>query len=280
MSERVAVVTTFSEEGYSRYARRMVETWAKFWPSSVDLHVFPDSEVPLPAQPNVLLNTAPMPEKEKFLSTYGNDPMYRGMQPRSLMAHDGATYNYRFDVVKFCHKPFALGAFAQWNASLPRPYAGMIWLDADTLTHAEVNETAVELMAPFSYDIQFLGRSYKYSECGYLFFNLTRPKAQAVLEKWVKFYTKGTFKRQREWHDSWLFDLARKSVDGLKEKDLTGHIPKRKGAGHPFVNSFLGLYMDHAKGEIRKTTGKPRKNDLFANHDTPYWRENSHAKSK
>ena len=36
----VAVVTSFSPDGYELYGRRMVETFEKFWPADIKLYVY------------------------------------------------------------------------------------------------------------------------------------------------------------------------------------------------------------------------------------------------
>jgi len=267
MTRKIAVVTTFSEAGWGQYAERMILSWLEYWPSDVDLIVYPDERVGLPRPRNLIPMYEPIPERDRFIRKVGGDPQYRGDR--------AGVYNYRFDAVKFCHKPFVLCHTAR---TLGDRYAGMVWLDADTITHTKVTHSTLKMIAPKGVDVQFLGRCYKYTECGYIYFDLKSPRARALLDKWVSYYTTRTFRHEKEWHDSWLFDCARAKVEGLKGNDLTGHLPRRKGAGHPFVNSFLGLYMDHFKGNARKATGQPRRNDLHLDHDSDYWRRNPHAK--
>jgi hypothetical protein len=273
MTRKLAVVTTFSVAGFDQYAHRMIDTWLKHWPSDVTLFVYPDQPVPLPERPNLRVMAGAQPQKAKFIKRWKDKPECTGTP-------GGKPYDYRFDAIKFCHKPFCLWDFATRNDHLPQPYEGVIWLDADTITHRKVDQRALLEIAPPQFDMQSLGRSYKYTECGYLWFCL-RPesKGRAVLEEWVRLYTSGDFRKQREWHDSYLFDMARPKVAGGRMNNLTGHIPRRSGGGHPFVNCFLGEYMDHHKGP-RKITGKPRKNDLFADHAAPYWKDHPHAKTK
>lgn len=265
----VVVVTTFSKAGWDAYARRMVETWLEHWPKAVDLMVYPDEPVPLPTAPNLRVMAEPNAAKLAFIDRWKDTPAYTGGEP----------YNYRFDAVKFCHKPYALW-HAMKTVQAPGGYQRMIWLDADTLTHRRVTQDFVDRAAPPAADIQFLGRCYKYTECGYLYFNLRRPRAIALLDRWINFYEDGTFRNEREWHDSWLFDRAREQDTTLNSIDLTGHLPRRKGAGHPFVNSFLGERLDHLKGDARKATGSPRHGDLYIDHDAPYWKANAHAKAR
>lgn len=265
---RVAVVTTFSKVGWDAYAQRMVSSWLANWTPRADLIVYPDEPVPLPDAPNLSARNEPIPEKIAFIESCRDNLSWNG----------GVPYNYRFDAVKFCHKPFALWDFMTYRAG--DRYDALVWLDADTVTHAPINNDVLSDIAPPRFDIQFLGRCYKYTECGYLYFNLNAPPARALLDRWIAFYVNRTFRNEAEWHDSWLFDRAREMDPGLTGNDLTGHLPQRKGAGHPFINSFLGGYMDHYKGDARKATGAPRRGDLFIDHDADYWKRNPHAKAR
>ena len=59
-----------------------------------------------------------------------------------------------------------------------------------------------------------------------------------------------------------------------KEKNIkVNDIGRWKGVRghHVFINSELGLYMDHMKGN-RKTRGTSAKNDLRQLHDVEYWK--------
>jgi len=263
---RIAVVTTFSKDGFRRYGNRMVKTWCKFWPEEVTLHVYPDEPVPLRKEQRVQAHYDPIPERDAFMRRTAGRGEYQGITQKR--------YDYRFDVRKFAHKPFVLWDFARNFAA---GADALIWLDADTLTHSPVPFSVVdERMAPPDYDIQFLGRPEKYSECGYLYFNL-EGRGRSVLDRWIRYYLDMGFRQEAEWHDSFLFDRARERLDGLVESDLTGHLHKDNGGAHPLINSFLGEYLDHLKGNSRKATGRPRKGDLFVKHDSEYWRANSHA---
>jgi len=270
---KTAVVTTFSRAGYDLYAQRMMASWSKHWPAGVDLYVYPDELTPLPNDRRVRGVYDRMPEKDAFLRRYGRSAAYTG--------NLSSGYDYRFDAVKFCHKPFCIQDIMRRSSNHSNPYESLIWLDADTLTHSPVTMQAVYDMTPPEYDVMYLGRCYKYTECGFLYFNLMRKNARDLIDTWVNYYTEGTFRAERECHDSYLFDRARDQMgDRLNGKNLTGHLPRRKGAGHPMINSFLGEYFDHLKGNARKITGKPRKNDLFVEHQSDYWKENSHAKDR
>ena len=45
---------------------------------------------------------------------------------------------------------------------------------------------------------------------------------------------------------------------------------KTGGGGHPLINTVLGKYIDHMKGD-RKNTGKSLQKDLMVNRTESYW---------
>lgn len=270
--KRVAVVTTFSAAGWSEYAKRMVTSFDKYWPREVNLHVYPDDpSTPLPPSDRIFKHDNDLSAKDRFLRRY-TAPRFSGRV--------GEGYNYRFDVRKFCHKPFAVHDFAHFKDC--GGYDWMIWLDADTITHHPVTRSHIDRMTPDNVDVLYLGRQDKYSECG--FYALRLPHALPFVDQFIDFYTKGSFKNEAEWHDSFLFDRAmdRVKADEASEVQFWSltNFPRRKGGGHPFINSFLGEIMDHHKGN-RKRAGRPRSGDLHVEHTADYWREqNAHARKR
>jgi hypothetical protein len=46
---------------------------------------------------------------------------------------------------------------------------------------------------------------------------------------------------------------------------------KTGGGGHPLINTELGKYMDHMKGD-RKSEGKSKKSDIMVNRTESYWK--------
>ena len=45
---------------------------------------------------------------------------------------------------------------------------------------------------------------------------------------------------------------------------------KSGGGGHPLINTELGKWMDHMKGD-RKTAGKSKRSDIMVNRKEDYW---------
>jgi hypothetical protein len=102
----------------------------------------------------------------------------------------------------------------------------------------------------------------KYPECGFVGYNLNNPHMQKFAEDWEEIFIEDKVFELLEWHDSYVFwhlsKIYRQKHD-IKVNDI-GYWKGVKGH-HVFVNSELGLYMDHFKGK-RKNIGTSARNDL------------------
>jgi len=85
----------------------------------------------------------------------------------------------------------------------------------------------------------------------------------------------GIFKLE-EWHDSYVFGHV---LDKFKQmyldmhdytKDMMLKQASTGGGGHPLINTVLGKWIDHLKGD-RKKLQKSKKNDLTIKRSEKYW---------
>jgi hypothetical protein len=144
-------------------------------------------------------------------------------------------------------------------------------MDADTICHSPIAMSDIFRLIPADKDVCFLGRKGKFSECGLYSMNLRSPAVQQFLQKFQWMYDnaeQGIFTLD-EWHDSFVFDAARKTVK-LNELDWSSHIIT--GEGHPLINSEWGAWLDHLKGG-RKTLGQSKREDLKVKRTEPYWQQ-------
>ena len=99
------------------------------------------------------------------------------------------------------------------------------------------------------------------------------------IQEFERFYEdaeNGIFELE-EWHDSYVsrpFPNQMKNIDN-NVLDYSSNIyvntAKTGGGGHPLINSELGKYLDHMKGD-RKNTGKSKKKDPMGNlRKEEYW---------
>ena len=82
----------------------------------------------------------------------------------------------------------------------------------------------------------------------------------------------------RDRHDSYVFgNILNSMKDYYPEvldysKDIYVNTAKTGGGGHPLINSVLGKWIDHMKGD-RKNVGHSLQKDLMKSRDEKYWNE-------
>jgi hypothetical protein len=113
----------------------------------------------------------------------------------------------------------------------------------------------------------------KYPECGFVGYNLKHPEIQNFINEWEQLYVTDSVFKILEWHDSFVFwHLTKKfrNEKNIQVNDIGKWIGVK--GHHVFVNSQLGQYMDHMKGD-RKAKGSSTKKDLKGNiTNVDYWK--------
>ncbi len=252
-------VTTFNAAGYERYGKRMVETFHARWPSAVALLVL--AEGCAGSVINALDFNLHVPSAAAFKRTHRENALAAGKI--------GGGYNFRYDAIRFCHKVFAM-EFASWHA-IAVGYDALIWIDADTVTHTDVPAAFVESLLPAHADVAYLARKTKFTETGFVVFRATTP-GLGIIRRLANLYRSGGVFGLREWHDAYAFDHVREHMQthhGLRGHSLSGDF---EHTDHPFVNGPLGAYMDHLKGESRKSAGRSRPRDVKTQRTEAWWR--------
>lgn len=245
------VVTTCNAQGWEQTGRRMAESFLDRW--QAPLTVYAEDFTP-----DLPVEVRPLPEwldafKAKWSKVVAYNGQYRGR------------YDYRFDAVKFAHKVAALTDFG-----LSHDEGVMIWLDADTYTHADVDDAWLDSLLPPSAYMAWLDRRGSHPECGFLMFRCDHNYHSRFMEAFMNLYTTGNLFHLRETHDSFALQWL------VQAKMLHGKIPQPASLSgdanwhHPFVNGPLGARLDHLKGP-RKDEGKSRPRDLRRPRAESYW---------
>ncbi|MBX3603203.1 MAG: hypothetical protein KF863_21490 [Rubrivivax sp.] len=244
----VSAITTCSAAGWEQYGRRMAASWAQHWP--VPLTVWAEG---FTVDVDGVL--------ARDLTTVTWLQAFKRRHPYNRRGR----YNFRLDAARFAHKTatvieHALRCEADW----------LIWVDADTVTHADVPPEFVEQLLPRRDEfIAWLDRETSYPECGFYVLNLQHPQCEELLQAWRALYTAATVFRLPEWHDSFVLEWLVKRTFKLKACSLSGEAGR--ATSHPFINGPLGAYMDHLKG-TRKVEGKSRTGDLKVPRTETYWK--------
>lgn len=269
-------VTTFNKDGYEKYGQKMLESFIENWPGDQQIIVYVEG---FDLDPKFIRNSkivvkdiTHIKDLQAFKERHKDNPKANGYWPV-----DTAVPSFRHDAVRFSHKVFALSdAFA----TVQRESKGMIWLDGDTITFRPVPDSFLTEVVPLSffneqgrqpYGITYLGRSRQYTECGFVCYNTKHPLMQDFWTTFAGMYVNDTIFDLSEWHDSFVFDHVRKLYEGkgMQNHNLTPKI----ATGHPFINSRLGEYMDHMKGN-RKQLGRSRKTERFlrTSNEPKWWK--------
>lgn len=243
------ILTSFNETYWKEVARDNVHKMDEAWPSNEQILLYHQ----LPQIDDSLSN------RVKWIDLYQACPGLLDFSDKwkdDLRANgkSGKKNAFRQNAIKFCHKTFAI-----WHAARQQKTGWLIWLDCDVILLKSIDDNFLKKSCPADKCISYLGRKGKYSECGFVAYNLDRPETQKFLKDWEDLYLSGKFIDLQETHDSWTFDHIRKSFnDPNLFCDLNAASTTDK---NPFTNSVIGTHMAHAKGSDKiKTSTKLRKN--------------------
>lgn len=166
--------------------------------------------------------------------------------------------DYRFQARRFSYKTFAVLA--------AKGRGRLIWLDADVNVFAKVPKEFLDGLLPRGMYTAYLGREGMHSECGFVMYDRDHPAHEKFMAEWRKLYETGQLFLLKEWHDSFVYDHLRTTLK-VPAVNISG---PGKTAHHPFINSPLGKYMDHYKGN-RKERGRSSRGDLVWRRPEAYW---------
>ncbi len=269
------MVTTCNAKGYAEYGRRMVETFLAHWPEEVPLLLFHEGFRPPPDSARIvaidLLEASPA--LAAFKARHARNPkangrarpwLRMGRLALSLPIVDSRN-RFRWDAVRFAHKCYAI-----FEAARRTQADVLIWIDADSVFFADVSMADLDPLSPPDCAVSCLRRP-SFSECGFVVYNLRLEQTREFLAEFEAMYDRDLLFLEREYHDSYLFDVIRRRAEsrGVRVHDIADGAGRR--AKHVLINSRLGAFMDHLKGD-RKAGGASLASDLVVARDEPYWR--------
>ena len=283
------VITTFKPGDWDRYAKRMVQSVLDRWPKA-DITVYCEGQRPNFNDQRVTwwdidkANTGLL----KFREDYRNDPVAvgkldeipGGIRRSSRLETEGGLdakkESYLWNAVKFSYKVSCVTHAVRTYTD----YDYVIWIDDDTYTFRDIPMQFIESICPNDTLVTYLDRendrgSNKYPECGLVCYNIKHKLVQNFINDWEKLYTSADIFELLEWHDSYVFWHLTKEYrqkHSAKVHDI-GYSKGVKGH-HVFVNSELGQYIDHFKGD-RKEARSSKGEDIRKTPDMQkidYWK--------
>jgi hypothetical protein len=279
---KIKVITSYKPDSWGQYAERSIKSMVENFPDGTAINVYHEAQEQNfffhPRVKFIDLHKV-QPDLVKFKNKHKDDPVANGelqeipggvRRPAELQQKGGLDKNkgsFLWAAVRFANKVFCVTHAIK--DSIEKNYDYVIWLDVDTYTFRPIPREFLENLLPNDSMLTYLGRENptlsdggKYPECGFVGYNLKHPEIQNFAHDWEKIYTTDSVFKLLEWHDSYVFwhlsKIYRKEKN-IKVNDI-GYWKGVKGH-HVFVNSELGLYIDHMKGK-RKKTGSSAKNDF------------------
>lgn len=243
---RFLAISTFNTQGLGLYGRQMMNSFHRHWPDTVPLRVYSEG----------WRSTEP---QAAVIDLIEASPWLAGFKAR----HAGRKFrDYRWDAVRFSHKVAAICHAARTSSA-----DVLIWLDGDIVTHAQPSLADLEALAPKGDEwIAWLDRVRLHPECGFYMLNCRHPRHAEMIAAFEAMYTDDRLFRLREHHDSFVLQHVVQS-SRIKAKSLSGAGYR---TSHVLVNSPLGKFFDHLKGN-RKREGRSPRADLRVARSEEYW---------
>lgn len=276
--KQITVVTTFHQKGLKLYAQRFLDSFAERVDKKIKMIVYAEDCLPVnpdPEQITILDSHSALPKLAAFKKQWKDIPKANGVCPFPEQRPRDYHKGFKWDAVRFANKVYAV--FDACN----RSQGWCVWMDADMYVHSDWSHKQFSNLLPENAWITYVGRgkaAATWPECGFYGMNLNHPVCHSFLEEFERMYEdadNGIFTLP-EWHDSYVFGhiLNKMKRDFPTVKDYTEgtvlQTAKTGGGGHPLINTELGAYIDHLKGD-RKRLGKSKSTDISVKRKEGYW---------
>ena len=236
----IGIVTTFSDKGYDEYAHLLISSMERFLGQDIEVFLYVDNVDLKVTSPNIkLIRFEPsVPE----LVNFKNRNKHRTVE------------NFMFDGVRFSHKIYAVWHAAKNIDAGQHKHYKLFWLDADTVIQNKIDSNYFSKFLPDDIFTCYLGRPGRYTECGFVGYNLKHPAKDEFFDKMIEYYnTDRLYTELPFFTDCHVYDATRekfKNEEKIKDLDLT------PGLGKSNFNHVHKGYMVHNKGSNK--TGKSK----------------------
>lgn len=277
----ITVVTTFHKPGLDLYGQRFLDSFAARVDKKIKLLVYAEDCTPVnpdSTQITILDAKQSLPELNAFKDRWKNVPHANGdisNHPARLNRKDWSK-KFKWDAIRFANKVYAVFDACEKSTDW------CVWMDADTFVHSDWTYDQFKELLPETNWITYVGRgkgSQTWPECGFYGMNLNDTVFKEFLKEFKRMYNdanNGIF-RLVEWHDSFVFghilNNMKKTAPNVLDYSAEMYLREAKsgGGGHPLINTKLGKWIDHMKGD-RKKLGKSKSSDIMVRRNENYWR--------
>lgn len=155
------------------------------------------------------------------------------------------------DGVRFSHKSYAI-----WHAAKNSNVDKLFWLDADTVLKNNITEQYLNNLLPDNYFTSYLGRVGRYTETGFIGFNLKHAYADEFFDEFIDYYNSDRiYSELPAYTDCHVYDATRNKF--VNEKKITV-LDLTPGLGKSNFNHIHQGYMVHNKGGNKTGSSKKK----------------------
>lgn len=222
----IGIVTTFSDSNYNEYAFQFLNTAKQYVHHGIKMFVYVDDVRPAVSKNMTLLNLEQ------------NNPQLTEFK---LRHKDKDESNFMHGGKRFAHKSFAI-----YHAALNSGVDKLFWFDADTVFQQPITPEYLNKFLPDGIFTSYLGRPGRYTETGFIGYNLKAQYSNEFFETYIEYYTNDTIYELPFQTDCHVYDATRERLveEGkITAKDLT------PGMGKSNFNFIHKGYAVHNKGE-------------------------------
>lgn len=233
--KKTAIVTTFSDKGYNEYGHWFVNSLAKFLDPSIHVYLYVDNVEVTQTIPNLTVRKLEpsVPDLTQFKSRNQHRP----------------TDKFLYDGVRFSHKSYCI-----WHCATNCDAERLVWIDSDTEILNSITPQWLNNFLPESKFVGYLGRDGRYTETGFLIFDLTVPHSQNFFDRWKEYYDTDQIWDLDGQLDCHVFDACLNEFqqdNRISGHDLCGDVVKKSH----FNTVFTG-YLVHYKGDDKQNRDK------------------------
>jgi len=242
-----SAVTTFNLAKH-KFGIEMINSFFANWPDEIKLTAYIENAG--------AIDDKLVKNKIIIKEFHENIPEYRYFL-KKFKEKEKYTDDFRFNVFRFAHKVYAISEALK---NVKTKY--LIWLDSDIKTHRKIPVSFLHSLVDDTCYLSYLGREnislkhLNYSECGFLIFNTEHFIHSQFWKDMKLMYDGGKLFQEKEWHDSYIFDVVRKNLEitaNIKNINISDMgLVDIKSEDHVFVASVLGKFMDHKKGNRKQ----------------------------
>jgi hypothetical protein len=231
----IGIVSTFSDNGYAKYAHLLLESLNTYLDEKIKVFLYIDNvDIKAPSNISFIPLEPSIPNLVKFKERHADK------KPSSFIE----------DGVRFSHKSFAI-----WHAAKNSRVDKLFWLDADTVLKNNITEQYLDKFLPDQYFTSYLGRVGRYTETGFIGFNLKHRHSDEFFDEFIDYYNNDRiYSELTAFTDCHVYDATRnKFIDEQKISALN----LTPGLSKSNFNHAHNGYMIHNKGENK--TGRSEK---------------------